>query len=90
VIVLTSGFGQFPGGEQPGVRLDGHVRLEPVLAAVDGLVHVPGLRIHHTDDPILGHLAGDAPPAVGAVGTLGRPHRRYQDECPGLPPANPP
>src|SRR5437762_3738975 len=37
VVVLTAGLGQFPGGEQPRGRLDGHLALVAVLTPVDGL-----------------------------------------------------
>ena len=36
-----------------------------------GLVRVPGLGIHGGDHPLRGHLPGDAPASVGAIGALG-------------------
>ena len=72
--VRAGGLGQRAVGDQPGVRLDRHVGLEPVLAAVRGLVRVPGLGVHGGDDPVRGDLPGDPPPPVGAVGALGRFH----------------
>src|SRR2546423_616105 len=59
------------GGEQPRVRCDGRVALVAVLTLVHGLVHVPRLRIDGGDDPFRAHAAGDAPPPVGAVASLG-------------------
>ena len=66
--------GHRDGGGQPGVRLDDDVRFEPVLAALPGLVRVPGLGVHHRDHPIRCDPVGDPPPPVGPVRTLGRFH----------------
>ena len=41
VVVLAAGFGQFGGGDQPGVRLDRQMGFVAVLAAVHALVHMP-------------------------------------------------
>ena len=58
-------------GDDAGVGLDHDVGLEPVLATWHGLVRVPGLGVDGGDHPVRGDLAGDPPPAVGAVGALG-------------------
>jgi hypothetical protein len=33
---------------------------------------VPGIGVHRGDHPVVGDLAGDPPPPVGAVAALGR------------------
>ncbi len=43
----TGRFRQFAVGDDPGVRFDGDVGLEAVLAAVHRLVGVPGVRVDH-------------------------------------------
>ena len=53
-----AGLGQRAVGDQPGVRLDREVRLEPVLAAVHGLVRVPGLGVDDARSPGPGRPAG--------------------------------
>ena len=79
------GRGQRAPGDQPGVRLDLHVRLVAVLVAGAGLVRVPGLGVDGGDHPLRGHLPGDPPAPVGAVGALGRfdvlaGHQRQQPD----------
>jgi hypothetical protein len=61
VVVRAAGFGERAVGDQAGIRLDGDVGLEPVLAAVHGLVRVPCLGIDHADHPVRGDALGDLP-----------------------------
>jgi hypothetical protein len=49
VVAGACGLGQRRGGEQAGVRLDRDVTFEPVPAVMDGLVHVPGVRVDRGD-----------------------------------------
>src|SRR5581483_10611880 len=55
------------GGVTGAVRVDGGVALVAVEASGLGLVAVARLGIHGGDDPVLGHLAGDAEHAVVAL-----------------------
>nr|AHE14803.1 hypothetical protein asmbl_3 [uncultured bacterium] len=71
VVVLAGCLGEPAAGEQSGVGLDGHVSFVAVLAMVHGFVHVSGLGVHCRDHPVAGHLARDAPPPVGAIGSFG-------------------
>ena len=73
-VLRPGGRGQRAAGDDPGVRLDLHVRLVAVLVAGAGLVRVPGLGINGGDHPLRGHLPGDPPAPVGAVRALGRFH----------------
>jgi hypothetical protein len=45
LVVDAGGLGQRAIGDDPGVRFDRDMRLEPVLAAVHGLVRVPRFGI---------------------------------------------
>ena len=71
-VVRPVGLGQPHDGGQPGVGFDHQVGLEPVLAAFAGLVGVPGVGVDGRDHPVRCGLPGDPPPAVGAIGALGR------------------
>jgi len=48
------------------------LRFDPVLTALPRLRVCPGFRIDGGDHPVRGDLPGDPPPAVGAVGPVGR------------------
>ena len=43
----------------------------PVAAGLRRLAGVPRILVHRGYHPVGGDLAGDAPPAIGAVGSLG-------------------
>ena len=45
---------------------------EPVLATMNAFVGVPRLGVDGGDHPVGGHLLGDAPASVGAIGALDR------------------
>ena len=64
------GPGQLLIGDDPGLRVGGHVGAVAVAAGLGGLAGVPGLGIHGGDHPVFGDLAGDPPPPVPAVGAL--------------------
>ena len=65
-------------GDDLAVGIDRGVALVAVEAADLGLVAVPGLGIDGGDDPVLGHLAGDAEHAVVAGFEVLADHRRQQ------------
>ena len=71
-VVRPGGLGQPDFGDQPGVRFDHHVGLEPVPVLLAGLVGVPGVGVDGGDHPVRRGPPGDPPPPVGAVGALGR------------------
>ncbi len=48
-------------GHEAGLGLDGQMGFVAVSVLRSRLVHVAGLGIDRRDDPVLGHLAGDAP-----------------------------
>ena len=57
-------------GDQPALRLGGHMPPEPVAALRLGLAGVPGLAVHGADHPVGDDFPGDPPPPVGAIGVL--------------------
>ena len=59
------GRGDLQAGDDAGLGLGGQMGLEPVDPRGRGLVPVAGLGVDGRDDPVLGHLAGDPPGAVG-------------------------
>ena len=61
-------------GDQPGLRLGGHMPAEPVPALRLALAGMPGLGVHRADHPVRGDLPGDPPPPVGPVRVLGGLH----------------
>ncbi len=64
--VHAGGLAQPARRRQARLGLDRDVRLEPVLAAVHRLVGVPGLGVHHADDPVRGDALSDPPPRRAA------------------------
>src|SRR5207249_5325681 len=71
-VIGPGGLGQLFVGDDAGAGFGDHVGPVPVPAGLGRLAGVPRLRVHDGDDPVLGDLTGDAPPPVGAIGTLGR------------------
>src|SRR5207249_4051026 len=69
-VVGPGGLGQLFVGDDAGVGFGDHVGPVPVPAGLGRLAGVPRLRVHNGDNPVLSDLTGDAPPPVGAVGTL--------------------
>ncbi len=72
VVVGAAGLAQRRVGDDSGAGFDRDVGFAAILAAVHGLVHVAGLGIDCGDHSIGGHLPGDAPASVGAIGALDR------------------
>ena len=72
VVVRAAGPAQRTVGDDPGIGLDRHMSLEPILATVHGLVGVAGVGIDGRDHPIRCDVLRDAPPSVGAVRALDR------------------
>ena len=70
-VLGPGGPGQLLIGDDPGLRVGGHVGAVAVPAGLGGLAGVPGLGVHGGDHPVFGDLAGDPPPPVGPVGALG-------------------
>jgi hypothetical protein len=62
--VVGVGRSEGGGGDDPGLGLDGDVRLVAVAVLRARLVHVARLRVDGRDDPVRGHFAGDPPGAV--------------------------
>ena len=65
------GPGQLLIGDDPGLRVRRQMRPVAVAAGLRRLAGMPGIRVDGADHAILGDLAGDPPPPVGAVGALG-------------------
>ena len=71
-VLDARGLGKCLVGDDPGLRLGGHVRPISVPARFGGLAGMPRIRVHRGHNPAGGHLAGDAPPPIGAVRSLRR------------------
>jgi len=75
VTVFWSGcFGQSRRGRQAGLRLHRDMSFEPVDLLLPALMRVTCFGIHGRDDPVRGDPAGDLPPPVRAIRSLGRFH----------------
>ena len=66
-----SSLGQRAIGDDAGVRLHRQMGFEPILAVGHRLTRMARVGVDGGDDPIRGHLLGDAPASVGTVGALG-------------------
>ena len=64
---LPGRHGHLAVGDQPGLRLGGHVPAEPVPALGLALAGMPGLRVDGADHAVRSDFPGDPPPPVGAV-----------------------
>src|SRR5437867_525312 len=74
-VFVPRGAGQLLIGDDPGLRVGGHVRPVPVAAGLGRLAGVPGFRVYGGDHPVFGDLAGDPPPPGGAGPSGSRPAR---------------
>ena len=71
-VTRTGSFRQHSRGDQAGVRLDHNVGLEPADLLLPGLVRMACIRVKSGDHPVRSHPAGDPPPPIGAIESLGR------------------
>src|SRR5260370_306515 len=66
-VLLAGRPGQLLIGDDPGLRVRGHMRPVPVPAGPGGLAGVPRIGVHGRDHPVLRHLLRDPPPPVSAL-----------------------